>query len=408
MRGKDAARFLAIPFFFFFMLVGLPGVGVAGEGDDSGKDDRPERDITMAVEYPGVEIPPDEDVSMNIIFHNKGRKHEDVDVWIAEKPEGWKARIKTYRFTVSGIHVPSGEDKTLTFEAEPKEGIAEGEYDFRIEARTRDGAVRMAETVTVTVRKKEKETKESKGVTLSTSYPVLRGPSDGKFEFSVEVDSDLDEDAVFDLYADAPKDWEVNFKPAYESKYISSLRIKANQRSTVALEVKPSPLAQEGEYPIKFRVSSGDAKDEIELTVILTGTYKLEAGTPTGLLSLEAHQGIPSTVSIYVKNTGSAPNHDITFMSFKPENWEVEFDPEKIDILEPGEFKQVEVTITPYEDALVGDYSVNVRVNGEKDNETVEFRVTVKASAAWAWIGIVIIAVVVIGLTMLFRILGRR
>jgi uncharacterized membrane protein len=57
---------------------------------------------------------------------------------------------------------------------------------------------------------------------------------------------------------------------------------------------------------------------------------------------------------------------------------------------------------------LVGDYSVNVKVDGEKDSKNMEFRVTVKASAAWGWIGIGIIVLVIGGLIGLFRSLGRR
>ena len=72
----------------------------ASEKDASADEKKPERLIIMASEYPGVEVPPDEDVSIDIIFHNKGRSDETVDVWVAEKPEGWKTRIKTYRYTV--------------------------------------------------------------------------------------------------------------------------------------------------------------------------------------------------------------------------------------------------------------------------------------------------------------------
>ena len=122
---------------------------------------------------------------------------------------------------------------------------------------------------------------------------------------------------------------------------------------------------QAGEFPINVRVSSGDANAEAQLMVVLTGTYGLEVGTPSGLLSLDARQGRPANMSFYVKNTGSAKNSDIKFMSFKPENWKVEFKPEKIDVIEPNDLKQVEVIITPYEDALVGDYSVAVNVEGE-------------------------------------------
>jgi len=368
----------------------------------------PARAISMAAEYPGVEIAKDEDVSIDVIFHNKGRKHEDVEVWISEKPKGWKARIKTYRYTVTGVHVPSNEDKSLTFEADPEEGIKPGDYQFRINARTSDGKFRMSQAVTVKVSADEGKSKEPKGVKLTTSYPVIRGPSDAAFEFSLEVDSKLDEDAVFDLLAQGPQGWDINFKPAYETKYISSLRIKSKQSTSVAVEVKPAMGAAAGEYPINVRVSSSDANAEANLTVILTGTYGLEVGTTSGLLSLEARGGRPANMSFYVKNTGSATNHDIKFMTFKPENWKVEFKPEKIDAIEAGDLKQVELIITPYEDALVGDYSVGVNVEGEKAAKTIEFRTTVKASAAWGWIGIGIIVVVIGGLFGLFRWLGRR
>ena len=372
------------------------------------EEEKPARLIEMAAEYPGVEVEVEEDVRMDLIFYNKGRSDENVDVTVASVPKGWKARVKTYRFTVTGVHVPSGEDKTLTFEAEPDKDVKPGEYEFKVTAQTPDGRFRMAQTIQVTVKKKEEGKKESKGVKLTTSYPVLRGPSDAKFEFSVEVDSKLDKDAVFDLFAQGPDGWDVNFKPAYESKYISSLRLKANQSKTVAVEVKPSIFAQAGDYPVNVRVSSSDAKAEAELTVTLTGTYGLEVGTPSGLLSLDARQGKSANMSIYVKNTGSATNDDIKFMSFKPENWKVEFEPEKIAAIEPGDLKQVEVTITPYEEALVGDYSVAVNVDGERASKNIEFRVTVKTSTAWGWIGIGIIVVVVAGLGGLFRWLGRR
>jgi uncharacterized membrane protein len=367
----------------------------------------PARAISMAAEYPGVEIAKGEDVSMDVVFHNKGRKDEDVEVWIAEKPKGWKAKIKTYRYTVTGVHVPSNENKSLTFEADPEESTKPGDYQFRINARTSDGKFRMSKTVMIKLTA-EGKSKEPKGVKLTTSYPVIRGPSDATFEFSLDVDSKLDEDAVFDLMAQGPKGWEINFKPAYETKYISSLRIKSKQSSSVAVQVKPAMGAAAGEYPINVRVSSGAANAEAKLSVILTGTYGLEVGTASGLLSLEARAGRPANVSFYVKNTGSATNHDIKFMTFKPENWKVEFKPEKIDAIEAGGLKQVELVITPYEDALVGDYSVGVNVKGEKAEKTMEFRTTVKASAAWGWIGIGIIVIVIGGLFGLFRWLGRR
>jgi uncharacterized membrane protein len=408
MFSRKCGRAFPAVIILFLVLLVAKWPSFASDKDKVADEARPARAIFMAAEYPGVEISKDDDVSLDIIFHNKGRKDEDVEVWIAEKPKGWQARIKTYRYTVTGVHVPSGDDKSLTFEADPEEGVKPGEYKFRINSRTPDGKFRMSQIVTVKVTADEGKAKEPRGVKLTTSYPVIRGPSDATFEFSLEVDSKLDEDAVFDLLAQGPQGWEVNFKPAYETKYITSLRIKSKQSTSVAVEVKPAMGAQAGEYPINVRVNSADANAEAQLMVVLTGTYGLEVGTPTGLLSLEARQGRPANMSFYVKNSGSARNSDIKFMTFKPENWKVEFKPEKIDVIEPGDLKQVEVIITPYEDALVGDYSVGVNVEGEKSTKSIEFRTTVKASAVWGWIGIGIIVVVIAGLFGLFRWLGRR
>ncbi len=391
------------------LLVILAVVLGYGPGFAAGKnDDRPDRAIFMAAEYPGVEVPLDENVSMDIIFHNKGKRDENMSVRVIEIPEGWKAKIKSYRYTVTGIHVPGGEDKSLTFDAEPGKAVKSGEYRFRIEAQTEDGKFKMDQSILVIVSGAAETSDEDRGVKLTTSYPVIRGPSDGTFEFSVDVDSKLDKDAIFDLFANGPKGWDINFKPAYESKYITSLRLKSNQNQSIAVEVKPALMADAGEYPINIRVSSGEAKGEVQLAVVLTGTYDLEVGTPSGLLSLDARQGKPANMSFYVKNTGSATNQGIKFLSFKPENWDVEFKPESIDIIEPGDLKQVELIITPYEEALVGDYSINVNVEGEKASEIIEFRTTVKASAAWGWIGIGIIVVVIAGLFGIFRWLGRR
>ncbi len=405
MNSGISGKFALIAFLALVVVLVSQSLCFAEQADDK---NRPERLVSMAVEFPGVVVAQDENVSMDVLFYNKGKRDENIAVWVDQIPEGWQAKVKTYRFDVTGVHVPAGDDKGLTFEAEPNEGTPPGNYEFRISAKTPDGKFKMSEIVMITVKAAGAEKKESKGVKLTTSYPVIRGPSDATFEFSIEVDSKLDEDAVFDLSAQGPAGWDINFKPAYESKYISSLRIKSKQSTTVAVEVKPAMGAEAGEYPFNIRVSSGDAKGEADLMVILTGTYGLEVGTASGLLSLEARQGKPANVSFYVKNTGSAANHNIKFMSFKPENWKVEFNPENIDVIEPGDFKQVELSITPYEDALVGDYSVGVNIEGEKASQVLEFRTTVKASSAWGFIGIGIIVFVIAGLFGLFRWLGRR
>ncbi len=387
----------------------LPPLASFADDPQTTSANAPQRSITMQAEYPGVAVPPGQTVSMSLSFHNKGKQGESLDVWLARVPKGWDAQVKTFKYEVSAISVPAGKDESLTFEAVPSGRTAPGSYRFVVGARSADGRFTMTQDIVIKVLSGSAAGKVGGGVSLSTSYPVLRGPAKGNYQFSLDVQSRLDADTVFDLFAQPPQGWTVNFKPSYESKYISSLSLKAGQSSKISLEVTPPATAAPGEYAIPVRVSSPQTRAETTLKLVLTGTYDLKLGTATGLLSLDAQPGKVADLSIYVKNTGSAPNENISFMSFKPENWNVAFKPDRIESLAPGELKQVDVTIKPNKDALVGDYSVSLEAKGaQQSSTTAEFRVTVKAATFWGWIGVLLIVVVVGGLVAMFRFLGRR
>lgn len=408
MRRKRNSSYLLIPIVFvvvIWLVTCLSHFAMAKDEDN--KKDLPERGISVSPEYTGVIVSEDEDVSVDLIVTNQGRRDENISLSVTSVPTGWKAWIKTYSFGVTGVHVKSDKSKNLTLRAEQEETIGPGKYTFGIQACTEDGKLTSTGQVIITIEKGKKEEK-TKEVKITTSYPVLRGPTDAEFEFSLEVDSKIDKDAIFNLSFKGPENWEINFKPAYEDKFISSLRLKGNQSQTMAVSVKPHPLSKPGEYSILVKVSSPEAKGEVALSIILTGTYKLEAGTANGLLSLSTVRGMEGNLSMYVKNSGSAPLNNVQFISFKPENWKVEFSPEKIDALAPNDLKQIEVSIIPTDQALVGDYSVGLSVDAGKVSKSIELRITVKASSAWGWIGIGIILLVVAGLVFLFVRLGRR
>jgi uncharacterized membrane protein len=399
-------RFISLVLVILFVGLLASSSYVYGDEDEK-KKDLPPRGMSVAPEYPGVIVPEGEDVSVDLEVTNKGRQDEDIEISLPSVPEGWKAWVKTYSFGVTGVHVASDSKKNLTLKAEPDKGVGPGKYTFPIKANTSDGELTSSTELVITVEKEEKE-KKAKGVQITTSYPVLQGPTDATFEFSLDVENETDKDTIFNLAHEGPKNWEIRFKPAYEDKYFSSLRIKADASQSMAVEVKPFPFSEPGRYPIKVKVSSDKAKAEAELMVVLTGTYKLDAGTADGRLSLSGFQGRPANLSFYIKNSGSAAQSNVKFLSFKPENWKVEFEPENIETLEPGGLKQVEAIITPADQALVGDYSVSLRIEGEKANKDMEMRFTVRASTAWGWIGIGIIVLVIAGLVVLFVRLGRR
>lgn len=399
-------------FSFYAGIIGLcliaGGLIFPAYGHEEEKKDLPPRAISVAPEYSGVIVSQGENVSVDLKVFNKGRQDEIIELTVPSVPKGWTATVKTYSFGITGVYMESDKTRNLTLKAEPDESVGPGKYTFLVKGQTQDGKLTSSGKVVITVKPKQEE-KKSKDVKITTSYPVLEGPTDATFEFSIEVQNKLDKDTVFNLAYEGPPNWDIKFKPAYEDKYFSSLRIKKGQTESMAVEVKPYLLAEPNRYPLKVKVSSPEAKAEAEIMVVLTGTYKLDAGTADGLLSLrEAYQGKEANLSFYVKNSGSAKQNNVKFLSFKPENWKVEFKPERLETLARGELKQVEVIITPAEQALVGDYSVTLSIEGEKAKRNLEFRVPVKASTAWGVIGLGIIVLVVVGLVVLFIRLGRR
>lgn len=384
-----------------------PWTGTAAEKDSTA--DLPERRIIAALQYPGITLGPDDSFSVDLLLKNRGRSDETVLVEVSEKPQDWNVEIKRFGTLVSGVFLASREDQTLTLTGKPADKeikkLPPGTYRFAIKARTVDGALTQASAITVNVVSAEKAAER---VSIETSYPTLRGPLGDKFQFSLDVRNDTGQDAIFNFRATAPSGWETSFKPAYESKQISSLQINANSSKTVEMEVTPPYNAQAGEYDFKVEAQSPKAKAEKDLKVVLTGTFGLKVGTPGGLLSAVTERGQQANVTLLVQNRGSAAQREVKFEAFKPENWKVEFKPEKLENLDPGAIKQTEITITPGEQSLVGDYSVSVHTDGEKANEETEFRITIRAASAWGWIGVAIIAVVMVGLGVTFRVLGRR
>ncbi len=367
----------------------------------------PERGILLAPEYSGIMLSKDENTTVDVTVINKGKRDEFLNLEVLEVPNGWKAYFKTFSYGINGVFLKGDSSKNITLRIEPSKGARPGNYTLKLKASTKDNALTSTSELVVNIGQKTGE-KEGETVKLITSYPVLRGPSDAKFEFNIDVENKLDKEILYSLSAEAPENWEVNFKPGWEEKYISSIRLKEDQQRSVTVVVKPSPTAVPDEYPIKVNVSSEYGKASTTLTVVITGVHKLDMGTTNDLLSLTTTRGTRTSMSFFIKNSGTAPLSNIQFLSLKPENWKVEFTPEKVELLNPNEIKQIEAVITPSEAAIVGDYSVNITAEGGKVSKNLELRVTVKAKPVWGWVGIFIILIVVAGLVFVFYRFGRR
>jgi len=120
---------------------------------------------------------------------------------------------------------------------------------------------------------------------------------------------------------------------------------------------------------------------------------------PQERLSGEAVAGKETTFTFTLVNTGTAPATDIEMTATQPTGWNVEFEPKEVAQIAPNSTAQVNVKITPSEQAITGDYMVNIRAANNDISQDVQFRVTVKTSTMWgaAGLGIIAIAALVLG-----------
>lgn len=259
---------------------------------------------------------------------------------------------------------------------------------------------------------------------VNAKYPSMTGPSDSTFKFEVEftyrTGNPVGED--FDLTVTGPQGW---LTYVAESTYkldsqVSAIHLEpySVKQPVVVVAVAPFWLYPEpGDYPIEFKASSETLEETVDLTATITARYGMDADTVNGRLNTKTTAGKTSTFGINVYNTGTAVLDKVTFSSSRPsgianEEWKVEFEPKEVEGLEPGDDMEVQVSITPPDKTIAGDYMVTLKFDGDPDLSSappeLDIRVSVATKTAWGIIGAVIVVLVIGGLVWAFKEFGRR
>jgi len=244
-------------------------------------------------------------------------------------------------------------------------------------------------------------------------YPKLSAKAGNNFEFSVDLTYVGDEEATIDLFAEGPENWFVAVTPSYQDSQITAVKLTPGKKESLKIKVFPSIIKEfqkPGDYEIIVRAENEDLKlsEEISLTATITATYSLDLNAKFGVLNTKATSGKNNPYTIVLKNSGSDVIENITFGSDAPQKWIVKFNPEKIDKLNADESKDIEITITPPDKTIAGDYMLNFSVKSAEATKNIDVRVTVETPSIWGWVGIAIIVIVVIGVAVIFARLGRR
>jgi uncharacterized membrane protein len=251
-------------------------------------------------------------------------------------------------------------------------------------------------------------------IELTSPYPVLRERAGNLFEFQVDLNYQGSKARVFNLSVVADPGAYVDILASFTAsdKGIESILLKPNQEFPETVKVRYNPVLSKhiepGNYLIKFRASSGNISDSIDLTAVVTARYEMFINTPSGRLNAEVTAGKANHIAVRVGNNGSVPLEDVRFSANVPQGWGISFNPEVVDSIDPGLAQESDMVITPHNNTIAGDYEITVNAITSETVAEMKLRITVITPAIWGWIAVLIVVVVIAGLAVIFTQLGRR
>lgn len=355
---------------------------------------------TISTRYPGIDVRPGERVTLSLKVATRSAG-EMVDLEIVSAPKGWQVQFKGGGFVVHRVFAEAAEPTFVDLHVRVPADVRPGVYPLVVRARGAGGA----STLPLSLRVHPEATAAAE---LSAEFPVLQGPAGAQFEYQLELRNDGNERRMFNLAAEAPEGWTVTFKAAFSSKETTSIPVDGGSTERVDVVVETPDKVAAGTYPIRVRASGPGVEAITELQAVITGTYKLEIKPVDERFSTRATAGQESPLKIELHNAGTAPLHNVRLSSFEPSGWTVRFQPEAVDVIPPGESRQVTVLIKPKHRALAGDYILTVDANAEQASDSKDFRVTVTTPTAWGLVGLLLVAAAVAGTAHVFRTYGRR
>lgn len=358
--------------------------------------------LVISTRYPSQVVEAGKTVSISLDIENKGEQPLVVYLETTELPEGWKATFRGGGQIIKAVYVEPDQSRTVDLRLEQPQDVQPGTY--RVVVVGRGDGVRAEFPIELTV-----EQKLPPKLSFSVELPVLRGTTSTNFQFRGTLKNDGDEDITVNLEAEAPEGFQVAFKPSFGSQEVTSLPVNANSSKSLDIEVRVPRNTPAGRYPIKVRAVGGDAEASVELAVEITGRAELSVTAPEGRLSANAYVGQETPLKVIVQNLGSAPARNVELSASEPANWKVEFDPQRIDEIPPGQQVEVTARIRPSDRAIAGDYMVTIRASADGGaTDSTDFRITVLTSTAWGLVGIGLIAVAVLVVGFAVMRFGRR
>jgi uncharacterized membrane protein len=374
-----------------FILIPLFGI-ISLSSNASGSADS----LTLYTPYTKISVPPGEAIEYTIDIINNSKEIRNAELWVTGMPKGWNYSLKSGTWNVGQLSILPSEKKSFLLRVEVPLKVKKGSYRFRVAAA---GSASLPLVVTVS----EEGTFKTE---FTTQQPNMEGNASSTFTFNANLVNRTSDKQLYALMADMPRGWNVVFKANYQQ--VTSVSIEPANTQQITIEIKPADQVEAGTYKIPVRATTIATSASLDLEVVVTGSYKMELTTPTGLLSTDITAGHEKRIELQINNSGSSELKDIKLNFSAPVNWDVTFDPKKVDKLQSGKSAQVFATIKADKKAIPGDYATNMEASTPETTSKISFRISVETPLLWGWVGVLIIIAALGCVYYLFRKYGRR
>jgi uncharacterized membrane protein len=357
----------------------------------------PPTKLTVVSTYPSQVVDPG--VSAVFDIEVTAPAPERVGLQVAGLPDGWKASFRGGDSTVGSVYA-GATAPPLELHLDVPDDARPGNVDLTVQAAGESANVDLPLEVIVA---------DTTGgsVALTTDFPYLRGDTKSPFSFDLDLANDTSRAITFSLEGTGPEGWDVSVRPATEEQ-AASILVDADAHGRVRVTATPPAGADAGQYPIQVQASGDGYTADAQLVVEITGSYSLTLDAPDGRLNASGTAGSAIDYPVVVVNDGTAPLEAVKLTGTAPREWQVTFEPDTIDTIQPQDVAQAVAHITPAAGAVAGDYDVTLRAGNDQANDSIAVRTTVETSTVWGVVGIAVIVLVLVGLFLVFRRYGRR
>lgn len=397
-------------FLFAFAWLGFASAIVARSANAGEAADAPlsKETFNLILPFKNLTVGQGQEVTMDTEVVNRRKDPVEVSIALEGVPRGWDVNFNSRypSFPVRSVQVAGEKSTTIEFKGKIPENTRPGVYQLKVTAKDVNSATQYNETLNINVTSKKVETG---GIKLTSQYPALSTGSGQTLKFTVDLKNETNKPLATSLSAQAPPGWTVRFKPQFGDQQLSSIQLKESGSETLSVEIDTPVKADAKEQPVTITARSGAFEASTSVKISVKGAADLKMGTASGTLNTSVTAGKKNPIDFLVGNAGTAPIRNLAFVTKKPnDKWTVEFKPDKIDALNPGEVREIKMEILAPDRTIAGDYLLTLTANATDVTKSAEFRVTVSTPTIWGWIGFGIVGLVVLGLGLVFFRLGRR